>query len=376
MNFIVITIILVAVISTLFLFNKKPKKEAHVLLMAFYLIILIIFINFYSGIHQIKWLYLLTNLVASGTCYLLGASIYLFVMSLFGKLNRKKIAYSLLPFSLQLLLINIPFSLSNPVDGYYFEYLSFVQHYSDELYLIELLCFFLFNYSAYTKVEKVAPLMSTHYSHISKNQINWVKHLLWGVFVFIVIDLGQTLYLIITDDLNFPEVEITLISSAFIIAFITYHGLYLSKILIHENIIETLHEKEKKKSQPYEKSTFSEAETDLLKQNLTQLLSVKKIYLNEALTLSDVADKMSISEKKLSYFINHILHTNFYELINEYRLEDFKRKVVDPKNKIYSIVAIANQCGFKSKTSFYAFFKKKEGKTPSKFLEQARHPKK
>ncbi len=313
---------------------------------------------------------MVTNIVASGTGYLLGAILYLFVASLFQKPNRKSIIYCLLPFLVHLLFINIPFLLSNPADGYYFNYLSFVERYGDEVYLVEIVCFFLYIYFAYRIVVNSAPLLSSYYSHITQDQINWVKYMLWGVFGFILIDFCQTVYLSITNDSGFPEVEVTLFSSAFIIAFITYHGLYLSKILLPENLAETLQEKKGKKSAAINKSTFSEIEIGDLKDKLNQALTIKKVYLQDSLTLSNLAEEMSVPEKKLSYFINQVLNTNFYELINSYRLDDFKKRVVDTENRIYSIVAIAHQCGFKSKTSFYAFFKKKEGLTPSQFLKQ------
>ena len=65
--------------------------------------------------------------------------------------------------------------------------------------------------------------------------------------------------------------------------------------------------------------------------------------------------------------INEQLGKNFYDFINAYRVEAFKAKLQDPKFAAYSILGVALESGFKSKSSFNAIFKKVTGMTPSQY---------
>ncbi len=65
--------------------------------------------------------------------------------------------------------------------------------------------------------------------------------------------------------------------------------------------------------------------------------------------------------------INTKMNLSFYELINNHRIEEVKRLISDDKNKVYSLLALAFEAGFSSKTSFNTIFKKSEGMTPSEY---------
>ena len=98
-------------------------------------------------------------------------------------------------------------------------------------------------------------------------------------------------------------------------------------------------------------------------------METEKIYLNPELTLRDLADKVGSTEKKLSYLINQNLKTNYYELINTYRVEKFKTEVAKSENKSLSLVGLALNCGFPSKSSFYRAFKSKVAMSPSEYVK-------
>jgi AraC-like DNA-binding protein len=64
------------------------------------------------------------------------------------------------------------------------------------------------------------------------------------------------------------------------------------------------------------------------------------------------------------------MNKNFYELINERRVEEFKLRVVAPKNRAYTLLAIALDSGFSSKSSFNRVFKQFTGISPKQYTEQ------
>ena len=65
--------------------------------------------------------------------------------------------------------------------------------------------------------------------------------------------------------------------------------------------------------------------------------------------------------------LNEHIGKNFYEFVNEYRIETAKTNLLDSKMAHYTIEAIAYESGFNSKSSFNLLFKKQVGYTPGKW---------
>ena len=103
------------------------------------------------------------------------------------------------------------------------------------------------------------------------------------------------------------------------------------------------------------------------KEKLELALIENKPYLVPELTLSELAERINIPERKLSHVINNTMHTTFYDLINTHRIEEAKTKLKSEAFNKYSIAGIAEICGFNSKSSFYRIFKKETGLTPAQY---------
>ncbi|PLX12240.1 MAG: hypothetical protein C0597_13735 [Marinilabiliales bacterium] len=56
--------------------------------------------------------------------------------------------------------------------------------------------------------------------------------------------------------------------------------------------------------------------------------------------------------------------------MNQYRIEEFKRLASSPKNHQFTLLSLAYECGFNSKSSFNRYFKKSTGVTPSQYFAQ------
>ena len=72
----------------------------------------------------------------------------------------------------------------------------------------------------------------------------------------------------------------------------------------------------------------------------------------------------------LSQLLNENLNQKFYDFVNGYRVEEAKRALFDPANDHLTILAVALEAGFSSKSAFNAAFKKFAGTTPSDFRKQ------
>jgi len=128
-------------------------------------------------------------------------------------------------------------------------------------------------------------------------------------------------------------------------------------------------EEEKKKANKKATPALSEVEAVKLLTDLKLLIDKDKPYLNSELTLADLAKLLNTSDKKLSYVLNQKLDTNFYTYLNGFRIEAFKEQVGQEENKNLSLVGIAKDCGFKSKSSFYRAFKSQMNMSPTDYIK-------
>ena len=114
----------------------------------------------------------------------------------------------------------------------------------------------------------------------------------------------------------------------------------------------------------YKKSLLEPGLVKDLRKQLTTLMEAETPYLDPYLTLRDLAERLGIPPNQLSQLLNEGFEQNFSAFVNTYRLAAFKERLFDPKNKHLTLLALAYESGFNSKTVFNTFFKKAEGMTP------------
>jgi len=114
----------------------------------------------------------------------------------------------------------------------------------------------------------------------------------------------------------------------------------------------------------YLSSSLKEKDKKLIISNLNELLTDKKLYLNSDLSLVELAEMLDVNSNQLSQVINEVLAKNFHQLINEYRVDEVKRNISDQSK---TLLGIALDSGFNSKSAFNRIFKKNTGLTPSEY---------
>ena len=108
-------------------------------------------------------------------------------------------------------------------------------------------------------------------------------------------------------------------------------------------------------------------ETTQLKEQLHEIVVTQELYKEEDISLTNLAQKMQISERRLSELFNRELHTSFYDYINQCRVNAFKERIKQGGNEHLKLIAIAYESGFRSKATFNRIFKKYTGLTPSQY---------
>jgi AraC-like DNA-binding protein len=103
---------------------------------------------------------------------------------------------------------------------------------------------------------------------------------------------------------------------------------------------------------------------------MTDAMTIEKIYLNENLSLRDFALHLKADPNLLSYILNSQLNRNFHDFVNQYRVEEAKNKLNDPRYANLSLLGIGLESGFNSKTTFNRVFKQATGMTPTEYQKK------
>ncbi len=119
----------------------------------------------------------------------------------------------------------------------------------------------------------------------------------------------------------------------------------------------------------YEKSGLNEEMASNIYSNLNRLVNENAIYKNEELTLVELSRQLKVHPNHLSQVINEMEGKNFYNYVNSLRINEFIKLASLPENKKYTMISLAYDCGFSTKSTFNKHFKLVTGKTPTEFFK-------
>ncbi|MCK4835802.1 MAG: helix-turn-helix domain-containing protein [Candidatus Aminicenantes bacterium] len=128
-----------------------------------------------------------------------------------------------------------------------------------------------------------------------------------------------------------------------------------------------------KKIKKYQTSALTPDRAEEIQNKLLTIMEEEKIYLDPDLTLKKLSEKIMVHPNHLSQIVNEKLKQSFNDFINKYRIEEAKEKFVDPVDRKKTILEIAYDVGFYSKSVFNTAFKKFTGMTPSRYRQKIRH---
>ncbi len=132
--------------------------------------------------------------------------------------------------------------------------------------------------------------------------------------------------------------------------------------------IPLLVEKEKEKSTS--KQRLPEAEINELKSKLENLIETEKVYLKNELTLSELSQELDTSTNNLSWLLNNIYQSSFYDYINKHRIQAFLNKIRNNEHSQRTLLSLSLEVGFNSKSTFNKAFKALLKDTPSSYIKK------
>lgn len=204
--------------------------------------------------------------------------------------------------------------------------------------------------------------VANYYSDLENKSLVWLKTI---IYIFIAFHL-----LWIVEDLigfQFETVAgyfayLSNLGTYFMIFWIGYNGFSQPEIFATELFSVSPNSKKDSNAE-----TAADREKYL---ELVRCIEERELYRNSNLNLKSLSEAVDIREKELSKLINTYANTNFYHFINTFRVETVKQLLTSDKAVQLSILGLATEAGFSSKSTFYAAFKNIEGCTPKQYQKR------
>ncbi|MFP7655135.1 helix-turn-helix domain-containing protein [Chryseobacterium proteolyticum] len=194
--------------------------------------------------------------------------------------------------------------------------------------------------------------------------LNWLEYI---ILILLIINIVYVIYNLFYDSTSLNA----FINIAFLLVvyFVAYYSLKQKEIypVEEKQRDELISINDEAENEEIKRKLISDEELSRLKTKLENVMEKEKLYLDSELNLIKLAEHLSVSTHHLSYVINTGFQKNFFQFINEYRIEHAKKLLKNNEANKLSILGIAFESGFNSKTSFNTTFKKFTDQTPSEF---------
>jgi AraC-like DNA-binding protein len=196
--------------------------------------------------------------------------------------------------------------------------------------------------------------VANNFSETSKIRLNWLKIIL---IILIILCFQWLLEIILRDYFHLffnYDYSIQILGiMALVLAIGGIRQANLSEVNFEEEVTQKAH---------------IQIDSQILEQ-VKNGMDIQKLYLNPTLTLSEFAKELKLNPKIVSQQINTGLGKSFNDFVNEYRVEEVKLRLNSPDLERLTILGIAYESGFNSKTTFNRIFKDFTGLAPRDFLK-------
>jgi AraC-like DNA-binding protein len=355
---------------SIFLFtSEKGKRISNILIGSFFLVVCLNLTDSFLLLKQVYFQYPGWALWGSNLLLLCGPFIFLYTQSViykdFNFTKRKflhfipflifftvsEISYLAAGYSTQIEILDKIIERKIPAAVYIGSLIIYVHFFSYLFLSIRL-------------IKKYELAASNQYSAAQKVTVNWLKTTIWFFLALMLVSA-------INSYLSFQSViqAYFFVLSFMIFLLLLFIIFMLFKALRNPGIFSVWNEQEIEEAiqTPKYISSVQNNEKQLILEKLQQHMQSAKPYLEPELTLDELATQLSVKPKILSQTINELLHQNFFEFVNHYRIDEAKRLFTNPKDKKITVLEVMYEVGFNSKSSFNTIFKKNTGLTPSEY---------
>lgn len=183
----------------------------------------------------------------------------------------------------------------------------------------------------------------------------WIKSLLISMTIFALAWIGTvaTPYFFDVDfDAHYYPIELGLVLFIYWVVMIGYHRTKLIYV----------------KSSKTSPTPVVDIDSERHLETLKRAMELEKLYLDPELNLARVSEHTGIQPKSVSSILNQYHQTSFNDFVNDYRVQEVKRRLLDPSNQHLTISGIALDSGFNSQATFQRAFKQATGVSPREYM--------
>jgi AraC-like DNA-binding protein len=213
--------------------------------------------------------------------------------------------------------------------------------------------------------------IKNHFSFTEKVNLSWLYKLVAGL---ILIWSGVVLLVFLRRIFNINlSLDWFYIAIPAFIFYIGYHGIKQQVIYSFDiDVLKPNHspsgqEKTTATKEVYKKSGLRTVQMQAIYEKILYVMHSENLYLHSTLSLQELSDKLNIPPHHITQTLNEFIRQNFYDFVNSYRIDEFKKRIDKGEAENFSLLGIALDCGFNSKSSFNRIFKNITGQTPSKY---------
>jgi len=302
--------------------------------------------------------------------------LYLYLKSFSQQVNPRLILFHIIPFLAftPLVVLSLVYqqeltNWNNATFGFSFTLLVFV--------LIKIVLFVLYLFLCWKQTNRIRRSVENNFSEISRINLDWIKRLITAGIVLLIMYIIVMALIVANPSwakLNFLMVGLVTIY----IYYTSFKGLTQPAIFKYkidpgsdrsdnnsyesQPIINTETERPK-----YERSSLPDSQQEELVKQLKDLMVKDRLFLEPELSIAILGEKLQVSPYYISQLLSQKLKTSFYDFINQYRVEEAKELLRKPSHENFTILSIAFDSGFNSKTTFNTVFKKFTAQTPTQF---------
>ena len=208
--------------------------------------------------------------------------------------------------------------------------------------------------------------ITQYFSDTEKIDLNWLNYLVWSMVAVSGFILFSAVVKVQTSFADTFQTEQYIFSAATLWVFgLGYYGVRQTPVFTEVLQLEP----EKKTTPTYKKKPLNPQDIASYKEALFQYMEQEQPYLNNKLSLNQLAEEVQIPAPVLSQLLNESLDQNFFNFVNAYRVNEVQRRLQNPKYRNLTILGIALDCGFSSKAAFNRIFKMHTGLTPSEYMK-------
>lgn len=199
--------------------------------------------------------------------------------------------------------------------------------------------------------------VANNFSNVTKKLLNWLK---FSLVTLIMVCIAWLFEAILRDFKNtYYQYDVSTNLLCLIIFCIAVIGMQQAT----NNVVFEI------ETQQLQTDAVSEADEELMK-FIRKAMNEDKLYLNPELTLADLAKHLQLPAKIVSFNINLATGKPFNTFVNGYRVEEIKARLRSSDLEKFTLLSIAFESGFNSKTSFNRIFKEFTGTSPSDFIKK------